>query len=192
MSEPFLVLTSGIVVLAQENIDTDQIVPARFMATVTAQGLGDALFSDARSAAHGTHPLDAAEPEAQRILVAGANFGCGSSREHAVWALIEFGFRAVLAPGIADIFNSNALNSGLLAIDIAPSFHAHLVAHPDSQVNIDLERQSVSDGRGREETFRIDPFARFCLLRGMDRLEVLLSKRNRIVGYEQARFFQWS
>lgn len=191
MIEPFRTLSSGIVVLQQEDIDTDQIVPARFMATVTAQGLGAALFRDARSAAQGAHPLDAADPETQRILVAGANFGCGSSREHAVWALMDFGFRAVLAPRIADIFKSNALNSGLLALEISPAFHARLVAHRHSQVTIDLERQVVSDGRGHEEGFEIAPFTRFCLLRGMDRLDVLLSKRNRVLGYEQSRL-QWS
>lgn len=186
MLEPFRTLTSGVVVLDREDVDTDQIVPARFMATVSAQGLGAALFHDARQAEQGAHPLDHARPEAQRILVAGANFGCGSSREHAVWALADFGFRVVLAPRIADIFRSNALNSGLLAVEISQGFYEHLVARPDSRLTVDLEHQTLFDGLGTEERFAISPFARFCLMRGMDRLDYLLSKSELVLRYEQA------
>ncbi|CEH50193.1 3-isopropylmalate dehydratase small subunit [Xanthomonas citri pv. citri] len=187
MSDPFRILTSGLVVIDQDNVDTDQIVPARFMTTVSAQSLGAALFHDARLAQAGKHPLDLADPQRQRILLAGRNFGCGSSREHAVWAIADYGLRAILAPSIADIFRGNALNNGLLAIDISDTLHERLIARPDSQVTIDLENQRLSDDRGHQEHFEIAPFARHCLLRGMDKLDYLLSQRDRTLAYEQQR-----
>lgn len=190
MAEAFVTLNTGIVVLEQENIDTDQIVPARFMTTLSSTGLGQALFADARSALRGRHPLDAAHPEQQRILLAGSNFGCGSSREHAVWAIIDFGFKAVLAPRIADIFRNNALNNGLLAIEISQDLYQRLCHRAHSRISIDLPARTLTDAQGHDEPFAIEPFARYCLLRGMDRLDYLLQARPRIQAFEQNRLFR--
>lgn len=186
MAEPFVSLTASIVLLDQDNIDTDQIVPARFMTTLASSGLGQALFADARNALPGRHPLDIATVEQQRILVAGSNFGCGSSREHAVWAITDFGFKAVLAPRIADIFRNNALNNGLLAVEISPELYERLRRRPQARVEIDLRARALADDAGHRETFGIEPFARYCLLHGMDRLDYLLHRRERIRAYEQS------
>ncbi|OEC34412.1 3-isopropylmalate/(R)-2-methylmalate dehydratase small subunit [Pseudomonas cuatrocienegasensis] len=187
MAKPFVRLSSGLVVLDQDNIDTDQIVPARFMTTLSSAGLAQALFADARNINLGQHPLDTAWPEQQRILLGGHNFGCGSSREHAVWAIRDFGFEAVLAPRIADIFRSNALNNGLLALEISTGLYARLVSQRDARLTLDLQAQTLSDDSGAVETFAIDPFARYCLLRGIDRLDYLLQKNQQVNAYEEGR-----
>ncbi|TWC63007.1 3-isopropylmalate/(R)-2-methylmalate dehydratase small subunit [Pseudomonas sp. SJZ103] len=187
MANPFTSLNTGIVVLDQDNVDTDQIVPARFMTTLTSAGLGEALFADARKREWGKHPLDTALPDLQRILVAGSNFGCGSSREHAVWAIIDFGFQAVLAPRIADIFRNNALNNGLLAIEISTRLYANLINQTVMRITVDLEAQTIIDDAGCLETFEIDPFARYCLMQGIDRLDYLRKKQNLVLEYEKGR-----
>lgn len=187
MANPFTSLTTGIVVLDQDNVDTDQIMPARFMTTLTSTGLGEALFADARKRELGKHPLDTSRPDLQRVLVAGSNFGCGSSREHAVWAIIDFGFQAVLAPRIADIFRNNALNNGLLAIEISDRLHGNLLNQTDRRITVDLEAQTIIDDSGCLETFEIDPFARYCLMQGIDRLDYLHKKQSLVLEYEKGR-----
>jgi 3-isopropylmalate/(R)-2-methylmalate dehydratase small subunit len=179
-------------VLAQENIDTDQIIPARFLTTTARAGLGRYLFSDWRyDAEGGIRPgsaLDRPESAGARVLVAGHNFGCGSSREHAVWALHDFGFRAVVSSRVADIFRRNALKNGLLAFEIDPAEHQRLLAAPGAEVEIDLAANRLRyelDGERREVPFEIDPFARYCLLEGVDELSFLLGQEPAIADFER-------
>jgi 3-isopropylmalate/(R)-2-methylmalate dehydratase small subunit len=176
-------IQSRTVVLPTENIDTDQIIPARFLTTTTRDGLGKGLFADWR-----TRPDFALnQPQAQgaRVLVAGRNFGCGSSREHAVWALADFGFQAVVSTEIADIFKRNALKNGLLPVVLDADSHARLVAAAGAEIVVDLERQSVSLPGGGEARFTIEPFARYCLIEGVDELDFLLRQEGAIREYEQ-------
>lgn len=176
MFDPITSIRSGYVCLTGADIDTDQICPARFMTTTTAEGLGDALFHDARRDQTGAldvnHPLNAARIEEQQILIGGPNFGSGSSREHAVWAIKDFGFKAVLAPKLADIFRSNALNNGLLAIEIPDPLFRLLVSN-QFQIMIDLPRQQIMSEAFADTGFEITSFAKLCLLKGMDRLGFL-------------------
>jgi len=190
MPEPFRGLTSRTVVLCEENIDTDQIIPARFLTTTTRQGLGRLAFHDWRYDETGAprpefvlNRVDAAE---HRILVAGRNFGCGSSREHAPWALEDFGFRAVISTAVADIFTSNALQNGLLPITVDEATHARLTAAPGDLVNIDLEACELS-GAGWSVGFPIDGFARRRLLDGVDTLGWLLNREGSIRAFESAQ-----
>jgi 3-isopropylmalate/(R)-2-methylmalate dehydratase small subunit len=174
--------------MATENIDTDQIIPARFLTTTTRHGLGEMLFADWRRDAQGKPRPDFVlnRPEAQgaRVLVAGRNFGCGSSREHAVWALTDFGFRAVIATEIADIFKRNAVKNGLLPIVLDPVSHARLTAAPGQSVVIDLESQTVALPGGGTAPFSLEPFARYCLMEGVDELQFLLTQDAAIREYE--------
>jgi 3-isopropylmalate/(R)-2-methylmalate dehydratase small subunit len=189
--EPIRVVESRIVVLPRENVDTDQIIPARFLKTTEKKGLGKVLFSDWRYAPDGTPRPDFVlnRPEAQgcSVLVAGDNFGCGSSREHAPWALVDAGIRAVISTRIADIFRNNALKNGLLPIVLDPASHAKLLAAPGAQIRIDLEARSVSLPDGTRATFSIDAFSRYCLLNGVDELGFLLSQEADIAAYEGRR-----
>lgn len=182
-------LTSKTVVLPQENIDTDQIIPARFLTTTSREGLGASVFYDWRYTENGalrnTSPLDGFAPEEFKILVGGANFGCGSSREHAPWALMDFGFRAVISADIADIFKSNALKNGLLPVVVDSKTHNELLRTPGATVTIDLERQTVSFGDGWNAVFEVEPFARRCLLDGVDSLGALLSHMPDIRRFEE-------
>lgn len=191
MPEPFTRLTSRTIVLAQANIDTDQIIPARFLTTTTREGLGVAAFYDWRYDADGTPKphalLNKIDPAAHRILVAGDNFGCGSSREHAPWALADYGFRAVISTRIADIFTSNALKNGLLPVVVDPATHARLLAAPGATVSIDLERCEVSLGDAAPARFAVEPFARRCLIEGVDPLGWLLERMPPIEAFEEAR-----
>jgi 3-isopropylmalate/(R)-2-methylmalate dehydratase small subunit len=175
--------------MPRTNIDTDQIIPARFLTTTTRDGLGVSLFADWRYDSAGLPLADFVlnRPEAQgcRIMVAGRNFGCGSSREHAPWALYDYGFRAVVSTEIADIFRSNSLKNGLLPVVIDEPSHAWLLAHPGADVTIDLERTRLVLADGREVAFAIDAFARYCLLNGVDETTYLLSKQAAIDAYEQ-------
>ncbi|MBN2369974.1 MAG: 3-isopropylmalate dehydratase small subunit [Vicinamibacteria bacterium] len=186
--EPIRVITSRTVVLPIDNVDTDQIIPARFLKTTSKAGLGASLFSDWRYDSSGKptpdFPLNRAESRDARILVAGDNFGCGSSREHAPWALHDFGFRAVVSTTIADIFRSNALKNGLLTIVVDKAAHAKLVEHPGALITIDLEAQTIALPDGSKAGFPIDAFARHCLLNGIDQLGYLLSKESAIAEYE--------
>ena len=188
----FTTLTSRVVVLPINDIDTDQIIPARFLKTTDKNGLGAALFADWRYTPDGQPRPDFAlnRPEAQgaQILLAGDNFGCGSSREHAPWALVSFGFRAVLATSFADIFRNNALKNGLLPVTLDVATHRQLLEIleeiPQAEVTIDLSSQTVTLPTGRQVVFPVDAFARNCLLRGIDELGYLLGFEPQIAAYE--------
>jgi 3-isopropylmalate/(R)-2-methylmalate dehydratase small subunit len=190
--EPIKTFTSRLVVLPAENVDTDQIIPARFLKTTDKAGLGDNLFSDWRYDAEGKPRPDFVlnRPECQgaQVLLAGDNFGCGSSREHAPWALTGFGFKAVISTSFADIFRNNALKNGLLPIIVDEATHRRLFtlaeADPDARVTIDLAAQALILPDESEVTFPIDPFARTCLLQGVDELGYLLGHDAAIGQYE--------
>ena len=192
--EPFVALTSRCVVLPASNVDTDQIIPARFLKTVSRRGLGEHLFADWRLDEQGRprpdFPLNSSAAKGASILVAGDNFGCGSSREHAPWALLDFGFRAVISTSFADIFRNNAVKTGLLPVALSQAAHAtllHLLAKsPDGQVKIDLETQTATLPDGSSHRFPLDPFARHCLLNGVDELGFLLDQESAIADYESS------
>jgi 3-isopropylmalate/(R)-2-methylmalate dehydratase small subunit len=183
------------VALPVDDIDTDQIIPARFLKTSSRQGLGVHLFDGWRYGADGQprHDFILNRPAAAgaQVLVAGRNFGCGSSREHAPWALADFGFRAVLAASFADIFRQNALKNGLLPIVLGPDDHREVlervVERPGALVRVDLEHQLVRVPGDREITFSIDPFARECLLNGVDEIGYVLRQEEAIADYERTR-----
>jgi 3-isopropylmalate/(R)-2-methylmalate dehydratase small subunit len=181
-------LHSRTVVLPATNIDTDQIIPARFLTTTTRIGLGQQLFADWRYQPDGTPKADFIlnQPAAAgcQVLVGGRNFGCGSSREHAPWALLDFGFRAVVSTEIADIFRNNSLKNGLLPIVVDETTSRWLIEHPGSDVTIDLASATLQLASGVSVQFPIDPFARFCLLNGVDELGFLLQRQEQITAYE--------
>ena len=190
--EPFTTLTSRCVVLPASNVDTDQIIPARFLKTVSRRGLGEHLFADWRRDENGRPRTDFAlnSPAAKgaSILVAGDNFGCGSSREHAPWALLDFGFRAVISTRFADIFRNNAVKTGLLPVVLPQCAYAVLLQllaeSPDGEVTIDLTRQVATLPDGSSYQFPLDPFARHCLLNGVDEIGFLLDQESVIADYE--------
>lgn len=181
-------LHSHTAVLADENIDTDRIIPARFLTTTTRDGLGKLCFHDWRYQADGSDnpafPLNQLIAKGCAILVAGRNFGCGSSREHAPWALLDYGIQAVLCSEIADIFCNNALKNGLLAIVISPAEHHWLLEHPGIELSIDVGEQFIALPDGGRIPFRLEPFARHCLLNGVDPLGYLLQNAAAIDIYE--------
>ena len=183
------ILRSRTAVLAADNVDTDQIIPARFLTTTTREDLGRNLFADWRYDAQGAARPDFAlnRPEATgcRILVAGRNFGCGSSREHAAWALLDYGFQAVLSTEIADIFRSNSLKNGLLPILVDEASSRWLIAHPGAEVTIDLTAATLTLPTGAALKFPIEAFSRYCLLNGVDELSFLLQRRGEIDAYER-------
>jgi 3-isopropylmalate/(R)-2-methylmalate dehydratase small subunit len=187
--KPITTLRSRTVVLPFENIDTDRIIPARFLTTTTRDGLGRALFHDWRYREDGTPNPDFVlnQPMAQgaQILVAGRNFGCGSSREHAPWALADFGIRAVLSSEIADIFRSNALKNGVLAVVVAQGEHRYLLDHPGIELAIDVAGGYIELPDGGRFSFELDAFARECLLEGVDQLGFLLKHVDAIDAYEK-------
>jgi 3-isopropylmalate/(R)-2-methylmalate dehydratase small subunit len=189
--EPIKTFTSKTVVLPSENIDTDQIIPARFLKATSKNGLGEKLFSDWRFTADGQEKPDFAlnQPAAKgaRVLVAGDNFGCGSSREHAPWALYDYGFRAVISTSIADIFKNNSLKNGLLPVTVDAATHAKLVATPGAELTVSLEDQTVKLQDGTTTKFSVDPFSRYCLLNGIDELQFLLSQDADIKKFEDSR-----
>jgi 3-isopropylmalate/(R)-2-methylmalate dehydratase small subunit len=184
-------IRSRTVVMPAEDIDTDQIIPARFLTTTSREGLGANLFADWRFDERGRPDPDCVlnDPatEGCEVLVAGRNFGCGSSREHAPWALRDYGFRAVLSPEIADIFRSNALKNGLVAVEIGEAAHRWLLDHPGEEVMIDIVAGYVEYGEGQRASFPLDRFARHCLLEGVDALGFLLGHREAIRRYEDQR-----
>jgi len=186
--EPLKVVRSRTVVLAATNIDTDQIIPARFLTTTTRAGLGRHLFTDWRYAPDGTPRPEFAlnRPEAAgcSILVAGRNFGCGSSREHAPWALVDYGIRAVVSTEIADIFRSNALKNGLLPVVVDEATSRWLIDHPGADVTIDVETTTIALPGGASVGFPLESFARFCLLNGVDELGFLLERVPQIEAFE--------
>jgi 3-isopropylmalate/(R)-2-methylmalate dehydratase small subunit len=188
MPERFTTITSRTLVLPQANIDTDQIIPARFLTTTSREGLGAAAFYDWRYDADGG-ALDGAvlntlDPAEHRVLVAGDNFACGSSREHAPWALVDYGFRAVISTSIADIFSSNALKNGLLPVVVDNATHERLLADPGGRVSIDLERCELSVGNEPPVAFTVEPFARRCLLEGVDTMGWLIERLPAIEAFE--------
>ncbi|HWP63344.1 MAG TPA: 3-isopropylmalate dehydratase small subunit [Candidatus Binatia bacterium] len=195
MAEPFTTFTSKVIPLPVENIDTDQIVPARFLKVTDKAGLAEALFRDWRFEEDGRlkdppFVLDRPEMAGRRILLAGDNFGCGSSREHAPWALVAWGIRAVITTSCADIFRNNALKNGLLPIVVAPEQHRHLFElverDPEVELTVDLEAQRVYLPGDEDLPFDVDPFAKMMLLAGTDELGYLLAKEAEIAAWEAA------
>jgi 3-isopropylmalate/(R)-2-methylmalate dehydratase small subunit len=188
--EPLLTLSSRTVVMSAANIDTDQIIPARFLTTTGRSGLGRHLFADRRYDERGTPRADFVlnQPESAgcRILVAGRNFGCGSSREHAAWALTDFGFRAVIASEIADIFASNALKNGLLPVRVPAATAEQLLARPGALLTLDVASRTLTLEDGARVGFPLEPFAQACLMKGVDELGYLLSREAEIGAYERA------
>ena len=189
--EKVTTITSRTVVLPVENVDTDQIIPARFLKATSKVGLGSKLFADWRFAGDGTPKADFVlnQPASAgaNVLVAGDNFGCGSSREHAPWALYDYGFRAVISTSIADIFRNNSLKNGLVPIVVDAATHAKLLAAPGAEVKVSVADQTLTLADGTKAKFPIDPFARYCLLNGVDELEFLLSQEAAIAAFEVKR-----
>jgi 3-isopropylmalate/(R)-2-methylmalate dehydratase small subunit len=189
--KPITHIRSRTVVLPHENIDTDRIIPARFLTTTERTGLGKSLFNDWRYKSDGSPDPDFAlnKPQAQgcEILVAGRNFGCGSSREHAPWALLDFGIHAVLSCEIADIFRGNALKNGLLAVVLSEGEHRYLLEHPGIELAIDVAGGFIELPDGGRFSFELEPFARHCLLSGVDQLGFLLQHESDIAAFESAQ-----
>jgi 3-isopropylmalate/(R)-2-methylmalate dehydratase small subunit len=191
----FTTLTAHAVPFPAENVDTDQIIPARFLKVTDKKGLGDSLFCDWRYLKDGSDNPDFVlnEPASQgaQILVAGHNFGSGSSREHAPWALVGWGFRAIISTGFADIFKSNALKNGLLPVEVSPEAYKAILEAVQmdraTKITIDLPAQTVTGPGGLQATFPIDAFSKHCLLEGIDQLGYLLSFGEEISAYEQRR-----
>ncbi|MEO0471506.1 MAG: 3-isopropylmalate dehydratase small subunit [Bacteroidota bacterium] len=193
--QTFSILTSTCVPMPMEHVDTDQIIPARFLKATTREGFGDNLFRDWRYQADGT-PIDSFvlndATYAGEILVAGKNFGCGSSREHAAWAIGDFGFRVVVSSFFADIFKANALNNGILPVQVEQSYldylFAQIEANPAVQIKVDLPAQSISiEGESNQVHFEINPYKKTCLINGYDDIDFLLSKQAEISAFETAR-----
>jgi 3-isopropylmalate/(R)-2-methylmalate dehydratase small subunit len=187
--EPITAIRSRTVVLPFDDVDTDQIIPARFLTTTTKVGLGKNLFSDWRYEGDGQERADFVlnkpENRGAAILVGGRNFGCGSSREHAPWALVDFGIRAVVSTSIADIFRNNALKNGLVPVLVDADVHAWLLANPGVEVALDLGSATLALPDGRKIEFPIDGFARYCLMNGIDQLGFLMEHEAAIAAYEQ-------
>jgi len=187
-------ITATALVFNQENIDTDQIIPARFLTTTTRAGLGKFAFYDWRYDADGKAKADFALniSTIARVLVTGKNFGCGSSREHAPWALLDAGIRAVVATEIADIFRNNSLKNGLVPCVIAPDLHQQLLAElaldVNAQISVDVASAEVIFPSGKRAAFEIAPFAKHCLLNGVDELGYLLAQSEAIAHFEATRF----
>lgn len=189
--KPVKIIKSRTAVLPGNDIDTDQIIPARFLTTTSREGLGEAAFHDLRYRADGQpdpdFPLNDPGAAGCAILVAGKNFGCGSSREHAPWALLDFGFSAVISTEIADIFRSNALKNGLVPVIVDDATHAWLLEHPGTEVVVDVGSATIGLPDGRTVEFPIDEFARYCLLEGIDQLGYLRQQQERIEEFEKER-----
>jgi 3-isopropylmalate/(R)-2-methylmalate dehydratase small subunit len=189
--EPIRRIESKTVVIRNEDIDTDQIIPARFLTTTTKVGLGANLFADWRYGPDGTPKTDFVlntdAADGASVLVAGRNFGCGSSREHAPWALVDFGIQAVVSTEIADIFRSNSLKNGLIPIIVDSETHGWLLDNPGASVTVDIETRDLTLPDGRKVPFPIDGFSRYCLMNGLDQLGFLLENDAAIEAYEAAR-----
>lgn len=191
--EKFNILTSTYIPLPIENVDTDQIIPARFLKATTKDGFGDNLFADWRYDKDGNPKEDFVLNNPiynnSQILVAGKNFGSGSSREHAAWAVAGYGFKAVVSSFFADIFKNNALNNGVLTVVVSPEFLSELFItvdnNPKAKLTIDLEKQTITNNEtGKSESFEINPYKKECLLKGLDDIDYLLSKKELIEKYE--------
>ena len=190
--EKFTTLKSEIIPLPLQDVDTDQIIPARFLKATTREGFGDNLFRDWRYNADGSANekfILNTKSEGQ-ILVAGRNFGCGSSREHAAWAIVDYGFKVVISSFFADIFKNNALNNGLLPVQVSESFLEEIFKAYDNdsslKLNVSLENETVTIGEnGREEQFEINSYKKYCLINGYDDIDFLLSKKQEIEVFEK-------
>jgi 3-isopropylmalate/(R)-2-methylmalate dehydratase small subunit len=190
--KPFIAFESRVVPMPNNNIDTDQIIPARFLKTTSKEGLDKNLFCDWRYNADGSPKPDFIlnTPRGQngQVLLAGDNFGCGSSREHAPWALTQFGFRAVISTSFADIFKQNALKNSLIPIVVPPDVHAKVFALPeDAKVQVDLATQTLTLPDGQKVEFPVDSFSKTCLLEGIDELGWILKQEPAIAAYEATR-----
>jgi len=189
--DKFTALASKFVVLPIDNIDTDQIIPARFLKTISKDGLADQLFNDWRYDAEGgpkpDFVLNQPVAKGRSILVAGDNFGCGSSREHAPWALTQFGFRAVVSTSFADIFRGNSLKNSLLPIVVPRDVHEWLLGNPEAELKINLAAQRLTLPNGRAVEFPIEAFSKHCLLEGVDELGYILHQEAAIGAFEAKR-----
>jgi len=193
----FSTITSHAAVITAENIDTDQIIPARFLKVIDKDGLGKSLFCDWRYLADGApnpdFPLNFPDAQGAQILLAGDNFGCGSSREHAPWALVGWGLRVVISTSFADIFKGNALKNGLLPVVVSPEIYQKLLAaqraDPKASITVDLQQRSLTLPDGSSTSFPVDPFAQHCLLNGIDQLGYILSFDDKISAYEKAHTY---
>jgi 3-isopropylmalate/(R)-2-methylmalate dehydratase small subunit len=189
--QPLRRIHSKTVIIGSSDIDTDQIIPARFLTTTTKEGLGKQLFADWRYHADGSpnreFVLNRAEAEGAQVLVAGRNFGCGSSREHAPWALLDYGFRAVISTEIADIFRGNSLKNGFLPVIVDDETSRWLFDHPGAEVDIDLESSRLTLPTGASVAFPLEPFARHCLVSGLDEFGYLRGKLGDIERFEVSR-----
>ena len=188
---PLKSVTSRTLVLSAANIDTDQIMPAKFLSMTTKAGLGEHVFANLRYGSDGEltdHELNSDDGKACEILVAGHNFGCGSSREHAPWGLTDYGFRVVISSEIADIFRGNSLKNGLLPIVIDPIAHQWLLDHPNEEITVDLKAQEVRlPKNGGTYKFEIDAFSRHCLMEGVDEMGYLQAQDDALSAYEEKR-----
>ncbi len=192
--KPFENFKSRVVVFTRPNVDTDQIIPARFLKTTGKEGLGDKLFHDWRYNREGNpifeFVLNSPATKEAKILLAGENFGCGSSREHAPWALIQFGFKAIISTSFADIFRQNALKNALLPIVVSTSDHVRIVEmvtqDPKMIVEVDLEKQKLTLSQKEYVEFPIDPFSKYCLTQGIDEIQYILEKEDRIREFEKS------
>lgn len=186
--EPVTEIRSRTAVLPLEDVDTDQIIPARFLRTTVREGLGENLFADWRYDSDGeknaSFVLNRPEAQGARILIAGRNFGCGSSREHAPWALLDYGFRAVISTEIADIFRNNSLKNGFLPVVVDAEIHGLLLENPGIELTLDVESRSLSLPDGRVTEFPLESFSRYCLLNGVDQLGFLLNHAGDISRFE--------
>jgi 3-isopropylmalate/(R)-2-methylmalate dehydratase small subunit len=191
--EPFTTLTATMAPLPYDDVDTDQIIPAKYLKGTTRDGLDEGLFARWRYQPDGSpdpeFPLNRPEYDSAQVLVTGANFGCGSSREHAPWSLHAYGFRAIVGPSFADIFRNNALKNGLLPVAVEPEVQQALLDvienDPSAEIKIDLRAQTVTLPDGRQATFAIDSFSKQCLLEGVDQLGYLLRQEEEIAAYEE-------
>ena len=184
-------IKSRTVVLATKDIDTDQIIPARFLTTTSRDGLGQSAFYDLRYNKDGGEktefPLNETTARGCEILVAGNNFGCGSSREHAPWALLDYGFKAIISTEIADIFRNNSLKNGLVPIVVSKDIHRWLIDNPGAALEIDVANATLTMPDGKTIEFAIDGFAKYCLVEGIDQLGFLQQHLERIANFEETR-----
>lgn len=191
MSDKFTTLVTKTAVLPQQNIDTDQIIPARYLTTTSRDGLGQYAFFDWRYDDEGKPKPDSQfnslDTTTHQALVAGKNFGCGSSREHAPWALADYGFRAIISSDIADIFKSNALKNGLVPVEIGAEAHQWLLDNPSAEIEVDVKAQQVRLPNGRAEPFELEAFGRHCLLEGVDPLGFILGQMDTLETFEKVR-----
>tara|TARA_R110002049_G_scaffold1062_12_gene8016 strand:+ start:65 stop:640 length:576 start_codon:yes stop_codon:yes gene_type:complete len=189
--KPMKEIRSRTVVIPTTDIDTDQIIAARFLTTTTREGLGASVFYDLRHDRDGNintrFPLNQPEAKGCQILVAGNNFGCGSSREHAPWALLDYGIRAVISTEIADIFRNNSLKNGLVPVVVDKATHEYLLDNPGIEITVDVAAATLTLPDQRTVEFPIDGFARHCLVEGIDQLGYLLQQADKITAFEEAR-----